>query len=166
MMFKKRKWIIISILAAAIIVAVGVGGAVYAKSNSIAATTTQTDPQKVFADKVAAILGADNATVEAAFTQAEKEMATERSAAILKAEEARIDQMVTDSKLTADQAAKMKTWLESKPDVNVPGLGIQGSGKLGGFGRANCGPGGMRGFGRGLPPGNGAAPTPTATTTN
>ena len=175
-MFKKRKWIIVSIVAAVIVVAVGViGGAVYAKSNN-AAVATQTDPQKVLADKVAAILKLDNAQVEAAFTQAEKEMATERSATMLKAEEARIDQMVTDGKLTADQAAKMKTWLESKPDVTIPGLGNPGPGKAGSFGNPGsgtmggfgngCGPGNMRGFGRGLPPDNstGFAPKPTATT--
>jgi hypothetical protein len=171
-MFKKRKWIIISVLAAAIVVAVGVmGGAAYAKSN-IAAVTVQTDPQKVLADKVADILGLPTADVEAAFAKAQKEINTERAAERLTAEKARIDKLVADGKMTAEQADKMKTWLESKPDVSVSGFGQNG-----GFGRANCGPGGPggfgpakggpggpRGFGRGLPPADNASAPATLTT--
>ena len=111
------------------------------------------------ADKVAAILGVDAAKVEAAFTQAQKEMAAERSAEMLKAQEARIDQAVTDGKMTADEAAKLKTWLESRPNVTLPGIGENG-----GFRGGRCGPGGMRGFDRGLPPADTdstAAPAPT-----
>jgi len=164
-MFKKRKWIIISVLAAALVVAVGVmGGAAYAKSNT-AAATVQTDPQKVLADKVAAILELDTARVEAAFAQAQKEINTERAAERLKAEKARIDKLMADGKLTAEQADKMKTWLESRPDVSIPGFGQNGGfgrancgpGGPGGFGPANGGPGGPRGFGRGLPPADNAS---------
>ena len=141
-MFTKKKWIIVSILATVIVVALGViGGAVYATSNT--ATTTPTNPQTVLADKVATILGLDKATVEAAFTQAQQEINSERAAAMLKAEEARIDQMVTDGKLTPDQAAQYKTWLESKPN-NIPGLNQNG-----GFGFNKRGLGGRGGFGQG-----------------
>jgi hypothetical protein len=165
-MFKKRKWIIISILAAVVVVALGViGGAAYAQSGATntAAATAPVDPQKVLADKVAVILGIDAAKVEAAFAQAQKEMQSERQAAMLKAAEARIDQMVTDGKISAEEAAKYKTWLESKPDVQLPVPGMQG-----GFGPGNCGPrGGFGGgFGRGMMPrfGNGfPAPAPSAT---
>jgi hypothetical protein len=164
-MFKKRKWIIISILAAAIVVAVGVmGGAAYAKSNT-AAAAAPTNPQKVLAEKVAAILGLDAAKVEAAITQAQKEINTERAAERLAAEEARIDQMVKDGKLTEDQAAKLKAWLESKPDVAMPNFDGNG-----GFGPGNCGPRGPgwqrgfnRGFGPGFDPDSTAIPTPTTT---
>jgi hypothetical protein len=133
------------------------------------ASTAQTDPQKVLADKVAAILGLDKAEVEAAFTQAQKEINTERAAERLTAEKARIDQMVTDGKLTADQAGKLKTWLESRPNVAIPGFG-----EYGGFDRG-CGPVGPRGFGRGnMRPGFGpfspespdATPAPSTTATN
>ena len=159
-MIKKRKWIFISVLAAVVVLAAGIlGVAAYANSNNGTTTpSTQTDPQKVLADKVAAILGLDNATVEAAFTQAQTEIKAERQAANLKAEEARIDQMVTDGKLTAEQAAQYKTWLESKPNISIPGLNENG-----GFGRRGCGP---AGFGRGQTP-NGittTSPSSTATT--
>jgi hypothetical protein len=143
-MFKQKKWITISVLAGAMIVALGVlGGTVYARSGDSGSTaqvepvsaptattpdnTTRVDPQKELADRVAAILGLDTSTVEAAFTQAEKEIRVERAAAMLKAEEARIDQMVTDGKLTADQAAKYKAWLESKPSVSLPGFNMFGN---------------------------------------
>ena len=124
-MFKKKKWLIVSILAAAVVVAIGaMGVSAYAKSNSSpisvapagntaseTAPAKRVDSQKVLADKVATILGLDNSTVESAFTQAQKEINTENTAAALKAEEARIDQMVTDGKITADQASQYKTWL-------------------------------------------------------
>ena len=145
-MFEKKKWIIISIVATVIVVALGViGGAAYAASSTT--TTTPTNPQTVLADKVATILGIDQGKVEAAFTQAQQEINSERSAAMLKAEEARIDQMVTDGKLTPAQASQYKTWLESKP--NVPGLNQNG-----GFGSNKGGPGGRGGFGRGMMPFN------------
>jgi hypothetical protein len=143
-MFKQNKWITISVLAAAMIVALGVvGGTVYARSGdsgsitqveplaaattNIPDNTTRVYPQKELADRVAAILGVDTSKVEAAFTQAEKEIRAERAAAMLKAEEARIDQMVTDGKLTADQAAKYKAWLESKPSVDLPRFNMSGN---------------------------------------
>jgi len=126
-MFKKKKWIIASILAAVVIITVGVVGiAVYAASPTTTPTPTKTapvDPQKALADKVAGILKVDPATVEAAFTKAQQELNTERAAANLKAEEARIDQMVTDGKMTAADAKAYETWLEAKPNVTVPGAG-------------------------------------------
>jgi hypothetical protein len=162
-MFKQKKWITISVLAASMIVALGVlGGTVYARSNennntaqiepasaavATADNSTRVDPQKELADRVATILGVDSAKVEAAFTQAQKEIRDERAAAMLKAEEARIDQMVTDGKLTADQAAKYKAWLESKPSGDFPGMNMSGNdnrrGGPEGFGQR--GPGGAHG---------------------
>ena len=126
-MFKKKKWIIATILAAVVIITVGIVGiAVYAASPTTTPTPTKTapvDPQKALADKVAGILGVDTAKVEAAFTQAQQQLNADRAAANLKAEEARIDQMVTDGKMTAADAKAYKAWLEAKPNVNVPGPG-------------------------------------------
>jgi hypothetical protein len=165
-MFKKKKWIIISVLAAVIVVALGViGGAAYAQSNTTdaPAQAAPIDPQKVLADKVAKILGLDEAKVEAAFTQAQQEIRTERQADMLKAAEARIDKMVADGKITAEQGAQYKAWLESKPDVEIPGIGQQR-----GFGPGKCGPrGGFGGFGRGMMPfGANQAPPPNAPDTS
>jgi hypothetical protein len=167
-MFKKRKWLIVSIAATVIVVAMGViGGAVYAASGATtpAPATTPINPQTVLADKVATILGLDKTTVEDAFKQAQQEINSERAAAMLKAAEARIDQMVTDGKLTADQAAKYKAWLESKPEVP----GFNQNGQNWGFGFNNCPPGGRGGFGRGgmmRPNFSGPPPSNTTDSTN
>ncbi len=156
-MFKKRKWIIMAVLAMAIVVVVGVmAGAAYAKSGN-SATTTQSDRQKVLAEKVAAILGLDTDTVEAALIQAQKEINAERSAEALQAAKSRIDQMVTAGKLTAEEAAQYKTWLESKPNIDVPGLRMKGESGRGGWGPGRC-------FDRCLPTGAGVANTNSAAT--
>jgi hypothetical protein len=124
----KKKWIIVTVLAITVVAAIGVGIGVYADTPTPTTTTpakvVPVDPQKALADKVAGILGLDTAKVEAAFTQDQKELATERAAAALKAEEARIDQMVADGKMTADDAAKYKAWLEARPNVNAPAPGF------------------------------------------
>jgi hypothetical protein len=136
-MLKKRKLVIISALAAAVILTMGlVGGAVYA--NSSASTTGDTaKPQTVLADKVATILGLDASKVEAAFTQAQKEIQSERL-------DTQLQKMVDAGKITQDQASQYKTWIESRPDINMPGL----EGGVGGRGH-----GGMMGPGMGMPPG-------------
>jgi hypothetical protein len=134
-MFKNRKLLIISVAAAVIVLAVGViGGAVYAQSN---ATTPNAagSPQNVLADKVAKILGLDASTVEAAFTQAQKEIRSE-------AMDSQLQKLVDAGKITQEQAAQYKTWLESKPNVNLPGveggmMGPRGGRMMGqGFGGA------------------------------
>jgi hypothetical protein len=158
-MFKKRKWIIIGIVATVVVVAVGIiGGAVYANNSSkfsISDNSTapggapRVDPQKQLADKVAGILGIGQDKVEAAFQQAQKELASERSAKMLAAEKARIDKLVEQGKMTKEDAAKIKTWLESKPDVQMPGFNAGQAAGPGKFGPGKvcpgCGPGGMPG---------------------
>jgi hypothetical protein len=122
-MSKKRKILIISVLAAVVILTIGlIGGAAYAKS-STSATTSPANPQMVLADKVASILGLDASTVEAAFTQAEKEIRSE-------ALDSQLQKLVEAGKINQDQATQYKNWLESKPDINIPDLegGIMGSG--------------------------------------
>jgi hypothetical protein len=125
-MFKSKKWIIVAVAAAVVVIAAGIGVAVYADSPTTTpapAKIAPVDPQKTLADKVAGILGVDAAKVEAAFTQAQKEINAERAAANLKAEEARIDKLVADGKMKAEDANKYKAWLESKPNVEVPAFG-------------------------------------------
>jgi hypothetical protein len=141
-MWFKKKWILITVLAAVIILAVGaVGGIAYAQSSPTPATST---PAKTLAARVATILGIDQTKVEAAFTQAQKEMQDE-------ALNARLKEMVTQGKLTQEQADKYKQWMQSRP--NVPGgLGLEG-----GMGF----PGGPRGMGGPRP--NQPPATPTAT---
>lgn len=146
-MSKKRKMVIISALAAAVILTVGlVGGIAYADS-STSTDSAAKNPQMVLADKVASILGLDASKVEAAFTQAEKEIKAERL-------DSQLQKLVDDGKITRDEAAQYKTWLESRPDIDIPGL----EGGMGGRG----GHEGMMGPGMGTPPG---APPDAATGT-
>lgn len=113
----KKKWIIISVLTAVIILAVGVvGGVVYAQTSS--PTPSVTSPGKTLADRVATILGIDQSKVEAAFTQAQKEMQQE-------ALTNRLQNLVTEGKITQEQATQYQQWMESRPDVPA-GLGLEG----------------------------------------
>jgi hypothetical protein len=152
-MWRKRKWIIISVLAAIVVIVVGVFAvAAYAQTSSPTPT-----PAKSLAARVAAILGIDQAKVESAITQAQKETRDE-------ALNNRLQELVKAGKLTQDQADKYKTWINSRP--NVP-AGIDGMMKPGpGMMRP-----GMRGPMMGGPgwfPGSGtkpASPLPSPSTT-
>jgi hypothetical protein len=144
-MFKNRKILIISVLAAAVILSMGlIGGVVYAASGTSTDSNSSSDsnPHSVLMEKVAKILGLDTSTVESAFTQAQKEMKAE-------ALDNRLQKLVDDGKITQEQAAEYKSWLESKPDVNVPGLG---DGMEMGGPRGMRGMGGMERHGMGAPP--------------
>ena len=135
-MSHKTKILIISVLATAMLLVTGlVGSQVFAQSGANTATsanTTVEDPQKVLADKVAAILGLDAATVENALTQAQKEIQSE-------ALDSHLKQLVEAGTITQAQADAYKAWLESKSDVNIPGLD---GGMSFGHGGGMKGPGG------------------------
>jgi hypothetical protein len=146
-MNRKRLIIISSVVSAVIVLAGLVGGTVLAASSA----TSATNPQSVFTAKVATILGIDQAEVEAAFTQAEKEMRTE-------ALDARLAKLVADGKMTQAQADQYKTWLESKPDV--PAFTGPKGGPGGEFRGMMGGGFGGRGF-RGAPPCAVPPPAPT-----
>jgi hypothetical protein len=140
-MWFKKKWILITVLAAVIILVIGVvGGVAYAQTPTTTPTST---PTKTLAARVATILGIDQAKMEAAFTQAQKDMQDE-------ALNTRLQELVKAGKMTQEQADKYKAWIQSRP--NVPqGLGLE-DGK--GF------PGGPRGMGPGP---NQIPASPTAT---
>ena len=117
-MWQKRKWIIISVLATVIIVVVGVFGVI-----AYAQTSTPPSPAKTFAARVAAILSVDQARVEAAMTQAQKEMRTE-------AFNNRMQELVKAGKLTQEQADNYGKWIQSRPDLpaGIDGPGMKGPG--------------------------------------
>jgi hypothetical protein len=146
-MGNKRKWVIIGVLAAVMILAAGlIGGAAYAATST--PTTTATSPGKSLADRVATILGIDQSKVEAAFTQAEKDMQTE-------ALDNQLKSLVSAGKITQAQADQYKTWIQSRPSLPA------GAGLDGGNGMPGGGPHGM-----GMPgPMGGQMPSPTATAT-
>jgi hypothetical protein len=129
---KHKKLIIVSSVVAGLIVLMGlVGGSVLAASSTT--STTSTSPDSAFAAKVATILGVDQAKVEAAFTQARKEMRTE-------AEDSRLAKMIEDGTITQAQADQYKAWLESKPDVPAVLDGPGGRGGMMGPGFGGHGP--------------------------
>jgi hypothetical protein len=137
----KRKWLFIPVLAAVVLVGIGIiGGAVYANSSASAASDNQT----TFAARVAQILGIDQTKVESAFTQAKKEMRDD-------AMNAQLQKMIDNGKITQEQADQYKAWIQSKPDLPAE-LGSQGP--MGGRGsKGGCFPGmGGRGFNFQAPP--------------
>jgi hypothetical protein len=150
-MWRKRKWIIVGVIVALVVVSAGIaGGVVYAQSSG-SQSTPKTNPGKDLADRVATILGVDQSKVEAAFTQAEKDMQSDAAKNYLQG-------LVTAGKMTQAEADSYLQWLQSRPQtpqgLNLPpAMGGKGFGPRGGF----------RGFmGRGVPP-NLPVPTPTPT---
>jgi hypothetical protein len=149
---KKRVLIVASSVVSAVIVLTGlIGATVFAASDSTTTADKSTNPQSVFAEKVATILGIDQDKVEAAFEQAQKEMQSE-------ALDNRLANMVENGVITQDQADQYKSWLESKPDV--PAM----------MGGSECGPqgggGGMMGMGRGFRGPNGDFGNPPSTSSD
>jgi hypothetical protein len=139
-MGSKKKWIIISILTAAVILASGIiAGAAYAASGTSADTAGKT-----LAARVATILGIDQSKVEAAFTQAQKDMQTE-------ALDNQLKNLISAGKITQAQGDQYKAWVQSRPAL-PSGFGLEGDMRMPG------GPHGMPGM-MGNPP-----PSPTATT--
>jgi hypothetical protein len=132
--FKKSRLIIIGVVAAVIVLVAGVIGVVVVSAQSPSpspSATSKTAPGKSFTDRVAGILGVDPAKVEAAFTQAEKDMANE-------AMKARLDVAVNAGKMTQDQADKYLQWWNSRPNVQLGpdskmGPMMGGQGPRGGF---------------------------------
>lgn len=134
-MTKKRLMIISSVVVAVIVAMALLATAVFAETPTPPAGTN-TNPQGIFAAKVAGILGIDQAQVEAAFTQARQEIRSE-------AEANRLAKLVAAGKLTQEQADQYKAWLDSRPVIPAQ-LGPQG----GQAGRGGMIRGGM--MGRGL----------------
>ncbi len=106
-MWKKRKLLILAVLAATVLLVGGVGGVVYAQTGSDNTTT----PGKSLLARVATILGIDQQRVEDAFAQAREEMQNE-------ALDNRLKSLVEQDRITQEQADQYKEWLQSKPDMS------------------------------------------------
>ncbi len=112
-MWKSKKFIIISIVVAVVVLVGASVGVVFAADNPPA----QTQPAPVkdeLTSRVAQILGIDQAKLESAFNQARKELAAQRLDTYLK-------KLVTDGKLTQQQADQYKQWIQSRPNIDLPG---------------------------------------------
>lgn len=143
-MWKSKKFIVIAVLAAVVMVG-SVAGIAFAQTGAASnASTNTTNP--LFA-RVAQILGIDQAKLESAFTQARQE---QRDAAL----DQYLSGLVTAGKITQQQADDYKAWLKARPETPAFGPGKN-------FGMRGF-PGGkwgmMRGWHfQGVPP----APAPT-----
>ena len=99
----KRRWLIASLTAAAI--AVGAfGGTVLAQD-----ATGESGSKGIFA-RAAGILGIGEKDLKDAFQQAGGEIRDERR-------NAHIDKLVEDGVITEAEAAELREWLESRPEV-------------------------------------------------
>jgi hypothetical protein len=143
-MWRNKKWAMVIVLAVVVIMAVGViGGVVYAQSGT---TPTPNNPRDTLMSRVAKNLNIDQATLEAAFTKAEKEMGQE-------AFTNRLKQLVDSGKITQEQADQYQEWWTSRPDVPA---GLDAQPKF-----APRGPMGFKGGPRCFP-GQGRFPAPPA----
>lgn len=123
-MWRKKKWIIIAVVAAVVLLTVGViGGVAYAQSGSTSPTSPSGD---TLMTRVAQKLGIDQSKLEQAFKDAQKEMSDEALSNRLKG-------LVQQGKITQDQADKYLNWWQSRPDM-PSGFGFRGHGGFAGMG--------------------------------
>jgi hypothetical protein len=150
-MWRSKKFIIIAVLVATVVLAGSTAGVVLARAGSGGDSQTGVTPasdnvsqSKTLLARVAAILGIDQQKVEDAFTQARTEMRDE-------ALDNYLNNLVAQGKITQAQADQYKAWVKSRPDMsqyqqqlkdwlgarpNIPELspGVGGRGFRGGMG--------------------------------
>ena len=127
----RRKWFVVSVAAASLTLAT-VGGAVFAgtrasePSPAAVAAQQKVSQDKLF-EKAGAKLGLDAAKVKDAHSQAVKAIERENRIKVL-------DQLVTQGRLTREQADALNIWLDSRPDALQKAPGIPGVPGLPGLG--------------------------------
>jgi len=107
-MWKRKKLIAIALLAALVLVG-GTVGVALAQTPS-----ASQDTGKTLWARVATILGVDQQKLESAVAQAQHEMQDE-------ALSNRLQQLVTEGKITQAQADQYKQWWQSRPDTSLSG---------------------------------------------
>jgi hypothetical protein len=128
-MWRSKKFIIIAVLAAVVLVA-SIGGVALAQSGDEDNPQTQ---QEALLDKVCAIYEQNTGTaidaqaLKEAFAQAQSEMQGEALDKFLQ-------NLVDEGKITQEQADQYKAWLETRPDVPILAPGFPGAGMPHGFG--------------------------------
>jgi hypothetical protein len=134
-MWRSKKFIIIAVVAA-VALAGSIGGVVLAQTED--ENNNPEAQQQALLDKVCAIYqqntgtAIDSAELQKAFDQAQSDMRKE-------ALDTYLQKLVSEGKITQEQADQYKAWLEARPDVPILGPGFPGAGMHHGFG----GPGGF-----------------------
>jgi hypothetical protein len=121
-MWKTRKFIIVAVLIAVVLVATVTGVAMAQDGQGVG-------PRQTLLNRVAELLGIDQAKLQAAFKQAlgeQRETLKQKGAAAL---DKGLDKLVKDGKITQAQADAFEAWLKSKP-ADIPNIGIKGLEKL------------------------------------
>lgn len=106
-MWKSKKFIVIAALIAVVLVA-GTAGMVLAQDGN-----KGPGPRQALLEKVAQILGIPQQKLEDAFKQANEEARVQREAAF----QERLQNLVTEGKLTQKQVDDFKAWQKAKPNV-------------------------------------------------
>ena len=104
-MWKSKKFIVISVVVAVVMVAT-TAGVVLAQDGK-----KGPGPRQAILGKVAKNLGITQQQLEDAFKKALEEGRTERNAALLE----KLQQLVKDGKITTKQVEDFKTWLKARP---------------------------------------------------
>lgn len=122
---QKRKWLIPTVVASVLLIGGIVGGVVVAASDSSSSTEEQSEPAdrcQAFLDRACAIyeentgVAIDSEQLRDALNQARKEMQDEALASWLQ-------NLVDNGKITQEQADQYLEWWQSRPDIELPGLG-------------------------------------------
>jgi opacity protein-like surface antigen len=162
-MWRKKKFILVAVLAA-VILAAGIGGVALAADNNDESQATT--PFDNLWEKMAAVLQDDGVNVtsdqlQSAFSEAQDQMRAD-------AQQDFLDKMVADGKITQEQADAYSDWIKNKPDMGG-NFGPRGGRFFGGGGQRfefkMRGPGGFHGFGGFCPPAEDSE-TATSTATN
>jgi hypothetical protein len=143
MTMKKRKWFI-PVVAASVLLIGGITGGLVAANNSSSSANAGNETQaaqryQAFLDRVCAIyeenngVALDSAQLQAAVQQARSEMQDE-------ALQSWLQNLVNKGAINQTEADQYLQWWQSRPDVQLPLLGLAGRGPGGGMMRG-------RGFG-------------------
>lgn len=106
-MWRSKKLIIVTILAAVLLVGI-IGGIALAQENG-ESNGENSQPQTLIA-RVATILGIDQQELEDAFAQAKSEMQAE-------ALDSYLNNLVDQGKITQEEADQYKAWWQARPDM-------------------------------------------------
>ena len=103
-MWRKKKLIVIAVLAA-VLLAGSMGGVALAQTDN-----GDDDQPKTLMERVAEILGVDQQELEDAFDQAKSEMRDE-------ALDSYLEGLIAEGEINEEEAEQYKTWWQGKPDM-------------------------------------------------